>query len=318
MIADSFGRQLDYLRISITDRCNLDCLYCSRGKIIPREEILTFEEIESIIGVFHELGIKKVRFTGGEPLLRRGFDLLIERIREKFPDIQLGITTNGVMLSDKAEFLKENDVSCNVSFDTLSPEKFYAITGTYTFHKVLEGIEKAISLGLKVKLNTVPLKSINLDEIIPLIEFAGEMKLEIRFIELMPIMMRPDFWKTEFVPVSTVKEIIRKNKLKMEHIQKEKIADIFSVEGVRVGFISTVSSPFCNLCSRIRITSDGRVVLCLFDKFSYSIKSFLRPKLKKDELKEFLVQVATKKPRGFIELKDKIFDSAFPMRTLGG
>jgi len=321
-LSDSYGRRFDYLRISLTDRCNLNCIYCSRGELINKKEILTFEEIENVVGVFSELGIKKVRFTGGEPFLRRGFEILIEKIREKFPHLELGITTNGVLLYNKVEFLRKYNISVNVSIDTLSEEKFAKITGGYFLKEVIKGIDNSCENGLKVKINTVVMKGVNEDEILDLVKFAIERGVEIRFIELMPISISLDFWKKHFLPNSYVKEKIQE-KFKMEHIIKDTIADIYRVDNIKVGFISSISEPFCSMCSRIRLTSDGRIVLCLFDKFSYSIKKFLRPEFQKEKLIEFLNRITKLKPKGFVELKNEYFYGkgnikGLPMRMMGG
>ena len=330
-LKDSHGRILDYLRISLTDKCNLDCLYCSKGNLMKKEEILTFEEIENIVRIFHDkFGIKKIRFTGGEPFLRRGVDTLIEKIATKFPNLKIGITTNGIFLNEKIQFLKNFGISANVSIDTLSSEKFKRITGSDFLQKVILGIEKAISNGIKVKLNSVPMKDINLDDIVSLVRFAMQVGVEIRFIELMPI-LNFDFWKKHFVPNSKVKEILTE-KFAMEFLYKGKMVEVWKVENIHVGFISTVSEPFCNMCSRIRLTSDGKIALCLFDKVSYPIKGFLRPKFKEKELVKFIHNIVKLKPKGFVEIKERFLKgelsgsleksnenlTGIPMRMLGG
>jgi len=333
-LEDSFGRTFDYLRISLTDRCNLRCFYCmpEKGiKLFDRKEILVLEEIEYLVYFFNKnFGINKIRFTGGEPLLRRGFEDLIKNIRKHVPDVDLNITTNGVLLKEKVKFLKDNNIKVNVSLDTLKEEEFRKITGFYSLKNVIEGIDYAISLKIPLKINTVVLKGINDDEICDLINFAGERNIPIRFIEFMPLSGNGD-WKNYFISEEEIREIIRK-KYEIMSYKNEAIAKNYKVYDkngavrfiAQIGFISTISNPFCNICSRLRITSDGKIVLCLFDKKGYDIKKFLRPQIKEKELIDFLYRTIKLKPPGFKELKDKfidfgkIFNPYVIMRKLGG
>ncbi|GBD03248.1 GTP 3',8-cyclase [bacterium HR19] len=317
-LEDGYGRKFDYLRISLTDKCNFQCFYCRpyRIPLFPRDEILTFEEITFLSRFFVErFGIKKIRITGGEPFMRRGIEKLFEKLSEI--DVEKCITTNGTLLSEYSEILKHYNVKVNVSLDTLDESKFQKIIGlSFPLKKILKGIDKSLSLGLSLKINTVVLRNINTDEIHKLIDFARDRGVEIRFIEFMPF---SPLWKEYFVPEKEIKKIMHE-KYEMREIKREKIAKLYELSnGVRVGFISTVSEPFCNMCSRIRITSNGKIVLCMFDRFSYDIKKFLRPEIKEEELEKFIRSIVLRKPKGFIELKENKNEKAYiPMIKLGG
>jgi len=338
-LEDSFGRTFDYLRISLTDRCNLRCFYCmpEKGiKLFDRKDVLTLEEIEYLVYFFNKkFKINKIRFTGGEPLLRKGFENLIKNIRKEFPELDLNITTNGILLKEKVKFLKDNNVKVNVSLDTLKEEKFKKITGLNSLKNVVEGIDCAVSLKIPLKINTVVLKDVNDNEICDLIDFAGKRNVPIRFIEFMPLSGNGE-WKKYFISEEELKRKIKK-KYELVLIRKDRIAEIYKIYEknvgavsqprynlIQIGFISTISNPFCNNCSRLRITSDGKIVLCLFDKKGYDIKKFLRPEIREKELIDFLYRTIKLKPPGFKELKNKFIDSGkifnpyVIMRKLGG
>lgn len=316
ILEDSYGRRFDYLRISLTDRCNLNCLYCSPPKKIERRDILSLEEIEKLIFIFHTyFEINKVRLVGGEPFLRKGIDHLIEWVSLKYPNIQLNITTNGILLSEKASLLKENNVNVNVSLDTLNKGKFKELTGFDFLEKIINGIDLAIELGLRLKLNTVALKGINDDEIFNLIEFASSRDVEIRFIELMPFSSN-GFWERHFMPEDEIKSKIEQ-KYQLALLEKNKIATRYILDnGAKVGFISPITNPFCASCSRLRITSNGKMVLCMFDSMGYPLMEFLRPEFREKELIEYISKKVKLKPRGYIELKDE--KKNFSIRELGG
>ncbi|MFN3135178.1 MAG: GTP 3',8-cyclase MoaA [Candidatus Kryptonium sp.] len=314
---DAYGRKINYLRISLTDRCNLQCFYCRKDNITfyGRDEILSLEEIEFLISAFyHNFGVKKIRFTGGEPLLRRGVEKLIEGLKDL--NLSLNITTNGILLGEFAEFLSKNNVSVNVSLDTLSPEKFKRIAGSYDLERIIDGVDKSIELGIKLKINTVLLRGVNDSEIFDLIDFAFSRGIEIRFIEFMPFVDEL-VWRTYFISEDEIRNKIEE-KYKLFKVEDgDSVARYYVLEnGAKIGFISTVSKPFCHTCSRVRITSDGGLVLCMFDKFSYPLKRFLRPEPREEELVRFVSSIAELKPKGFIELKEK--QASFQMIRLGG
>ncbi len=314
---DGYNRKVSYLRISLTDRCNLQCFYCRRDNLVlyEREEILTIEEIKFLISVFYgNFGVNKVRFTGGEPLIRRGIESLIEGLRDF--NLSVNITTNGILLKEFARFLSENNIGVNVSLDTLIPEKFKKISGGYDLDRIIEGIDTALHLGIKLKINTVLLRSVNDDEIFDLIDFAFSRGVEIRFIEFMPF-VNEFIWRKYFISEDEIRDKIEQRHKLYEIGEDSSIARYYTLEnGAKIGFISTVSKPFCHNCSRVRITSDGHLVLCMFDKFSYPLKQFLRPKIKENELVEYICSVVKLKPKGYIELREK--QASFPMIKLGG
>ncbi len=317
MLFDGFGRKIDYLRISVTDRCNLACFYCRKNGFgeFTREEILTFEEIEFIVDVFKmEFGIKKLRLTGGEPLMRRGIDSLICRLCSK--ELSVNLTTNGILLGKFAKLLVEQGVGVNLSLDTLNPDKFKFITGFDFLNPILDGLEQFLSYGGSLKINTVVLRGINDDEIFDLINFAGEKDIELRFIEFMPFVER-NVWLKYFVSEDEIKSKIEKKAKLIPLEDGSSTARLYLFDRrVKIGFISTVTSPFCDTCSRIRITSDGKVVLCMFDDRGYSLKKFLRPEFNENGLIKFIIDIVKNKPRGFVELKDKT--PKFAMIKLGG
>lgn len=314
---DNYGRKFEYLRISLTDRCNLQCFYCRRDNTVfyEKKEILTIEEIEFLISVFYNVfGVKKVRFTGGEPLIRKGLKELIERIKKL--DLSLNVTTNGIFLKDYIEIFSKNKVKVNVSLDTLIPEKFKRISGSSDLDRVIEGVDLALKAGINLKLNTILLRGINDNEIFDLIEFAFKRGVEIRFIEFMPFVENL-IWKKYFISEDEIRSKIEKRFKIFEIKENSSVAHYYILgNGAKIGFISTVSKPFCQSCSRVRITSDGNLVLCMFDKFSYPLKQFLRPKIKEKELIEYICSTIKLKPKGYVELKEK--RAHFDMIRLGG
>lgn len=313
-LLDSHNRQINYLRISLTDRCNFNCFYCKSDsvKFLNRREILTIEEVEFLASFFYRnFGITKIRLTGGEPLMRKGIDVLIERLIKA--GLNVNLTTNGFFLSKFSKFLSECGVKVNVSLDTLNPKKFVEISGIDGLSIVLDGIDKAINEGVKLKINTVLLRGVNDDEIFDLIDFASSNGIEIRFIELMPF---TNLWSLYFISEDEVMDKI-KEKFKIEFAGFKDTARAYVLDNwIRISFISTVTKPFCDACSRLRLTSDGKLILCMFDKISYPIKEFLRPEIKEAELIEFILKVVKMKPRGFIEIREK--RAEFEMVKLGG
>lgn len=319
MLRDSYGRIIDHLRISLTDRCNLNCFYCvpeSGIEHFPRCDILSMEELEYLVRFFHTVcGIDKVRFTGGEPLLRKGIECLLESLC-RIADLSLHITTNGILVKDKIKLLKDAGVKVNVSLDTLDYEKFKNITGSYNLDRVIEGIDLLIEHGIQTKLNMVILKGINDDEIFDLIDFASVRATTLRFIEYMPLNGVSSDGKF-FVSENEIRKKISEL-YDFEFMGNEGAARVYRLSnGAKVGFISTISHPGCTNCSRMRLTADGRLVTCMFDDNSYSLKRYLRPP---DELNliKFVSESIYKKPLGFKSLKERGVKPSFTMRKLGG
>ncbi|WP_457681757.1 GTP 3',8-cyclase MoaA [Thermovibrio sp.] len=281
-----YMKEINYLRISITDRCNFRCRYCMPEGVkefIPHREILTYEEITTIVKAFSLFGVNSVRLTGGEPLVRKGIESFIRELSEIKGIKDLSLTTNGYLLKERAASLKEAGLSrVNVSIDTLNPDKFSFITGApkNSLYRVLEGLEEALSCGLSpVKVNTVLIKGFNDSEVEDFVNFSHQFKVEVRFIELMPVGGK-FFSYDNFIPVSKVKEIIEKKfgPLVPFKTYKKGPAKSFKVEGTDavIGFIPSVSEHFCSECNRVRLTSDGKLRLCLMSDREVDLKSLIR------------------------------------------
>ena len=277
---------ISYIRVSVTDRCNFRCRYCmpeGKKEFIPHSEILRYEEIAEIVRVFAEFGVKSVRLTGGEPLVRKGIESLIYQLKEIEGIKEVSLTTNGFFLEEKAERLREFGLDrVNVSLDTLDPEKFSFIThsGKGSLSRVLRGIEKAREVGLTpVKVNTVLIKGFNDSEVEDFVKFSADYGVEVRFIELMPV--GGEFFSREnFIPVSSVRELLEKKFGRLEPVKTVKMGPAKSFRvgdtGAVVGFIPSVSQHFCSECNRVRLTSDGKLRLCLMSDREIDLKSLLR------------------------------------------
>lgn len=277
---DRYGRSIDYLRISLTDRCNLRCIYCMPEEGVYKkshEEVLRFEEILEVVNAAALLGVKKIRYTGGEPLILKGIEELIEKT-SKVPGIKdIAITTNGILLEGLADKLKESGLNrVNISLDTLKEDKFKQITRGGDINKVLRAIQKCISIGLTpVKINTVLIKGINDDEISDFINLTRELPVEIRFIELMPIGQGEKLYKKGFMSSDEV--VARFPELKPLETNKNSTASLYKIKNSKgkVGFISPLSCKFCASCNRIRLTSMGTIKPCLHSANELNIKGYL-------------------------------------------
>lgn len=319
MLIDPLGRKIEYLRISVTDRCNFKCIYCfthQNWKWVPHEEILRFEEIEKIVKVAAKLGVKRVRLTGGEPLLRKNIEFLI-KILSQIPEIKdLSLTTNGFFLDTLGEKLKEAGLKrINISLDTLDKKKFEKLTGISAFEKVLKSIDIALELGLNpVKINTVVIKGFNDDEILELAKLTLEKPLEVRFIEFMPI-GKNTLWNEE--NIVTVKEIKKILENFSELIPDSSIgggpARVFKWKDAigKIGLISPISEHFCYKCNRFRITADGKLRPCLFSDNEINLKPILREG--KGTLEEAFYLALKLKP-----VKHNLNFTIRPMRAIGG
>lgn len=275
-------KKINYLRISVTDYCNLDCIYCKSRNFqhLSREEILNFEEIECFARLAVGWGIEKIRVTGGEPLLKRDILTLLRMLRE-IPILKnLSLTTNGVRLKEFAPLLKEIGIdSINVSLDTLNPERFISITGRDELQNVFDGIEAARNFEIPVKLNMVMLRNINDGEIIDFLRFAKDNSLILRFIEYMPA--GKDCNEKLFFSNVSVKNRIEDYIGLLEPFtafdsECAGPAKYYKNSGLVVGFISAMSDSFCSTCNRIRLTIDGNLHPCLFSRSEFKIKNALR------------------------------------------
>lgn len=276
---DKIGRKIEYLRVSLTDRCNLRCIYCMPEDGIKKKyhhDILRFEEVAKIISASVKLGVNKVRFTGGEPLILKGIDKLIA-YTALMPSIKdIAITTNGILLADMASDLKRAGLNrVNISLDTLNAEKFKYITRIGDINKVIEGIEKCLSLDMvPVKINTVLMKGINDDEVNEFLYLTKQFPIQIRFIELMPIGEGSKYFNKCSMEVE---EIIKNHPELVPVEDKSNVASIYKLPGAKgsVGFISPISCKFCSNCNRIRLTASGSLKPCLHSAEEVNLKLFL-------------------------------------------
>jgi cyclic pyranopterin phosphate synthase len=275
------GQVIDYLRMSLTDRCNLRCIYCMPAEgvgSLEHEEILTYEELALIARAAAESGIRRVRITGGEPLVRRGAVDFIRMLSGIEPHLQVSLTTNGVLLGRYASELKEAGLArVNVSIDSLDPEVYERLTRIGRLEDALAGLDAAIDAGLEpVKINVVVLKGIN-DDPVPFADLARERPVHVRFIEYMPYFEEAGKW---FVPSDVIKERLSRVGTIEETESPEGWgpATYFRLNGSQgtLGLISPVSCHFCPTCNRLRVTADGRLRTCLFDRNGYPIKAEIR------------------------------------------
>jgi len=280
MLIDGFGRKVNYLRISVTERCNFRCQYCMPEKPfswVPRENLLSFEELFSFVRVAIDEGVDKIRITGGEPLLREDLDRFVRMIHDHKRDIDLALTTNGYLLADVAERLKDAGLKrVNVSIDTLKPEVAERIAQKDVLGKVLAGVEKALEVGLKVKVNMVPLKGINEDEIVDVMEYAKARGMTIRYIEYME-----NVHAKEGLKGLTGKEILSKVKEKytIRKVGREGSSPAFNYltdDGYKFGIIDPHKHDFCESCNRIRLTAEGFLIPCLYFDEAMSIRDAVK------------------------------------------
>ncbi len=286
MLLDSFGRAHNSLRISVTDRCNIRCFYCmpiENVEFKPRHELLTFEEIARFACVVARLGIDKLRLTGGEPLVRSDLARLVEMLAQ-IPGIRdIALTTNGILLREQAVALKAAGLRrLNISLDALSEETFERIARRKGLRQVLDGIEAAQQAGFeRIRLNAVSIRGITENEIVPLAQFARERRLELRFIEYMPLDAEHHWDHDQVLSGSQVREIIERNVGALEPLAVEDSSqpatDFRYADGAgRVGFINPVTEPFCGNCNRLRLTAEGQVRNCLFSTVEWDARALLR------------------------------------------
>jgi len=310
-LIDNYGRIAKKLRVSVTDRCNMRCGYCmptNNTKWFDSTEVLSFEEIIRLSSIFANLGVEKIRITGGEPLVRPMIENLIKSIA-KIPHIKsIGLTTNGLLLSDRVKKLKSSGLnSVNISLDSFKEDRFKMMTGINGLDKVISSIQKAKDAGFDVKINTVVVRGWNDDEVVEFANFARRTGITVRFIEFMPL-DGMGIWRSDLV--FSKKEMIEKlesNIGKVFPVLEQEISApaklySFSDRIGTVGFIPSVTEPFCNQCDRIRLTSDGRFLTCLFENPGFDIKSYLRRGASDEELSQCLIHCMTMKQEGIVSL----------------
>lgn len=311
---DRTGRNIDYIRISITDRCNLRCVYCMpEGKItsVSNTDILSYEEIERICHVMAKMGLKKIKITGGEPLVRKNCHLLIKKLKKISGIEQVTLTTNGILLKNQIELLSQSGIDgINISLDTLNKEKYREITRGGNLDDVIEGIEEVLKFPeIPLKINCVPVYS-DEENIITLAELAKKFSLHVRFIEMMPIGYGKKF---EFCSEDKIREIIEEKYGKMKPV-----SDIlgngpgayYTVEGFKgkIGFISSISHKFCDKCNRIRLTSEGFLKTCLQYDIGCDLRESLRNGSSDIDIGNKIQQAIYDKPIGH-HFGEKVEDS---------
>lgn len=303
-LIDRCNRKLNYLRISITDRCNLKCIYCVPYDFIPKlphKEILSYEEILHIVRISVRLGISKVRITGGEPLVRKGVYDFLEQLTKIQGLLDISLTTNGVLLKDNINKIKSAGIKrINISLDTLNRKKFRQITGYDFFNQIWEGIELAQKMGFDpIKINVVPLKGVNYDELLDIAALSIAYPFHIRFIEYMPMGTNQMEIGRHLLFPEIKKQINQLGKMiPVEKGMNDGPAERFKFESARgeIGFIRPISRHFCNTCNRLRLTASGQLRPCLMSDVQVDLKTPLRKGCSDDELAEVFLKAVRLKP----------------------
>jgi len=327
-LRDNFDRVIDYMRISITDRCNLKCKYCMpKGELKPFEfkEILSYEEIIRVVTVAARLGVKKIRITGGEPLTRKNLPYLISSLKAINAIEDISLTTNGILLEKYARTLASAGLDrVNISLDSFRPERYKEITRGGDLRQVIKGLQAAEEAGLQpVKINMVPVRALNDDEIEDFARMTLETPRHVRFIEFMPIGGR-DLWSDEsYISTDELKKTVEKiGPLTPVRARKNGPARYFKLEGAPgvIGFISALTHHFCGECNRLRITADGRLRPCLFSETEIDLKPALRQSSldKESEIERLLRLAIDVKPEGHNVHKRNDLDSLRNMSRIGG
>lgn len=327
-LRDGRGREVSYLRLSVTDRCNLSCMYCrprDRIAFIPHGNILRYEELLDLVSLGHDMGINKVRLTGGEPFARKDVMVLVESIRRRFPTMDLRLTTNATMLAGKPAILADLGVTAvNISCDTLDREKYARITGLDRLDAVRRAIDESLAAGLRVKLNAVALRGINIDEIPAFVRLATDAPLDVRFIEFMPVgdgnLWKPENYIAAKDVLSLAARVADLTPDENGHVSGGP-ARMHRIAGGlgRFGVISPLSEHFCDACNRLRITSDGKLRTCLFSDREYRLLPLLRnPKLGLAKVREVIAIALRSKPLGYEVLDPGAVPEARDMSAIGG
>lgn len=324
-LLDRHDRLVSYLRLSITDRCNLNCIYCRPGpcRDLPRRELLSYEEMLRLVRIFAELGVRKVRVTGGEPFARQGAVDFIGRIKKIVGIKTVGVTTNGTLAFKHLGRLKKAGVTAvNFSLDTLFPERYGKITGSDLFQEVFSSIIEAIMLEMSVKINVVVLDTVNTDELLSLAGLAKTFPVEVRFIEPMPFDGRGEF-KPSIWNAARLKEYLQEHLPDcIEFIRKENsTAQLFKAKGFQgvVGIIGGHSRNFCASCNKVRLTPQGILKNCLYDDGVLDLKKFLRRNACDEEIKEAIrLAVGMRMANGHAVEQERQKKNVRSMAAIGG
>jgi cyclic pyranopterin phosphate synthase len=356
-LVDGFGRVARKLRLSVTDRCNMQCIYCMPRDVdkndkfgsnnnnnnsiakrwLAKDEVLSYEEFLRVSQIMARLGIEKIRVTGGEPLLRPRVEDLIAGLSKIYGIKSISMTTNGLYLGEKADLLKKSGLqSVNISLDTFKAGRFKAMCGIDGLHKVLNSIYASENAGLNVKINTVVVRGWNDEEVVDFARFARETGHVVRFIEFMPLdgsgIWSPDLVVSKSEIISRIRNDIgdietsgivvvdnNDDKVNDDGSAPAKLYSFTDGKGT-VGFIPSMTEPFCTQCDRVRITSDGRLLTCLFENPGYDIKNLLRNGKTDQEIANYILESIRRKPEGVVRIiRSKALKPTLNlMHTIGG
>jgi cyclic pyranopterin phosphate synthase len=327
-LTDSFGRRHTNLRISVTDRCNIRCFYCMPAdnvEFMPKESLLTFEEIERVARVGVSLGIERIRLTGGEPLVRRELDKLVRKLVAIHGVVDVGLTTNGILLEEQAQSLWDAGLRrLNVSLDALDPEIFRRVTRREGYERVIAGIDAARRVGFSpIKLNAVSVRGLTEDQIVPFGLLARETDTVVRFIEFMPLDADSQWQRDK---VLFAHEIIERLEAEFgalvptpgDHPDAPAQDYRFADGRGRIGLIASVSRPFCASCNRFRLTADGKLRNCLFSQDETDVKHLLRGHGSDDEIAAAMLSCIAAKGEGHEINSSRFLQPQRPMHSIGG
>ena len=324
MLIDPFKRKISYVRVSVTDRCDFRCTYCMSEdmEFLPKKDVLSLEELDRLCNTFIDLGVKKLRITGGEPLVRKNIMQLFSNLGKKLGQglEELTLTTNGSQLDRYAKDLFDNGVRrINVSLDSLEKNKFKKITRIGDLDKVINGIMVAKKAGLKIKINAVALKGINDNEILNLVNWCGENKFSLTFIEVMPMGEIGEKRSDQYMPLTEVKSLIQtKYSLTEDSLRTGGPARYVHCHETdqKIGFITPHTHNFCELCNRVRITCTGEMYMCLGQQDKADLKTPLRKSENDQLLKDTIYEAILRKPKGHDFVIERRQDEKFVPRHM--
>ncbi len=324
MLIDTFQRKISYIRVSVTDRCDFRCVYCMSEdmEFLPKKDVLSLEELDRLCNTFIDLGVKKLRITGGEPLVRKNIMQLFSTLGNKIGQglEELTLTTNGSQLARYAKDLFDNGVKrINVSLDSLDKNKFKKITRIGDFDKVVKGIMAAKNVGLKIKINTVALKGINDNEILDLVKWCGENKFALTFIEVMPMGEIGEKRIDQYMPLTEVRSLIKtRYSITDDPLKTGGPAKYVHCHETnqKIGFITPLTHNFCETCNRVRITCTGKMYMCLGQEDKEDLKKPLRESENNDLLKKVIYKAILRKPKGHDFVIERKKDEKFVPRHM--
>jgi len=324
MLIDPFQRKISYVRVSVTDRCDFRCVYCMSEdmEFLPKKDVLSLEELDRLCNAFIDLGVKKLRITGGEPLVRKNIMQLFSTLGKKlkYGLEELTLTTNGSQLTRYAKNLFDSGVRrINISLDSLDKNKFKKITRIGSFDKVIRGIMTAKKAGLKIKINTVALKGINDNEILDLVNWCGENKFALTFIEVMPMGEIGEKRADQYMPLTDVRNLIQtKYSLTDDSLRTGGPARYVHCHETdqKIGFITPHTHNFCEMCNRVRITCTGEMYMCLGQQDKADLKTPLRKSENNQLLKNAIYEAISRKPKGHDFVIERRQDEKFVPRHM--